>query len=121
MMTSSIFQELGRLTPAPVIPTCDGYHVIAGESMAPVLKGGDIVLYRVLNDPNNIVWGEMYLVHIHHNGEDYHFSKYVRKSERPGYVVIAGTNPETAPVEFPQTSIVRIARINTTIRVEMAA
>ena len=54
--------------------------------MYPLLKSGDIVLYKQLNDINDIFWGDMYLLSIDIDGEEYVTVKYIQKSERPDCV-----------------------------------
>ena len=42
----------------PNLPKCDGAIYIVGDSMYPLLKSGDIVLYKQLCDLNDIFWGD---------------------------------------------------------------
>ena len=49
----------------PNLPKCDGAIYIAGDSMYPLLKSGDIVLYKQLRDLDDIFWGDMYLLDRH--------------------------------------------------------
>ena len=53
----------------PNLPKCDGAIYIVGDSMYPLLKSGDIVLYKQLGDINDIFWGDMYLLSIDIDGE----------------------------------------------------
>ena len=55
----------------PNLPKCDGAIYIVGDSMYPLLKSGDIVLYKQLRDINDIFWGDMYLLSIDIDGEEY--------------------------------------------------
>ena len=54
----------------PNLPKCDGAIYIVGDSMYPLLKSGDIVLYKQLGDINDIFWGDMYLLSIDIDGEE---------------------------------------------------
>ena len=66
----------------PNLPKCDGAIYIVGDSMYPLLKSGDIVLYKQLKDIGDIFWGDMYLLSIDIDGEEYITVKYIQKSER---------------------------------------
>ena len=65
----------------------------------PLLKSGDIVLYKQLGDINDIFWGDMYLLSIDIDGEEYITVKYIQKSEREGYVKLVSQNPHHADKE----------------------
>lgn len=104
----------------PNMPRCDGALRITGDSMYPLLKSGDIVLFKELNDKSNIIWGEMYLAAVRHNGDEYFFSKYIQRSEREGYARFVSENRHHQPVEFPIDSIVAIALIKASIRFQSA-
>lgn len=101
----------------PGIPKCDGSLYITGDSMYPLLKSGDIVAYKMLNNKRNIVWGEMYLVYINDDGDEFFFVKYVQKSNRDGFVKLVSQNEHHAPVEFPIDSIIQIAHVKASIRI----
>ena len=77
----------------PNLPKCDGAIYIVGDSMYPLLKSGDIVLYKQLRDMEDIFWGDMYLLSIDLDGEEYVTVKYLQKSEREGYVKLVSQTP----------------------------
>ena len=83
----------------PNLPKCDGAIYIVGDSMYPLLKSGDIVLYKQLKDIGDIFWGDMYLLSIDIDGEEYITVKYIQKSEREGYVKLVSQNPHHADKE----------------------
>ena len=104
----------------PNMPRCDGALRITGDSMYPLLKSGDIVLFKEVHDKSNIIWGEMYLAAVKHNGDEFFFSKYIQKAEREGYARFVSENRHHQPVEFPIDSIVAIAIIKASIRFQSA-
>lgn len=117
-----IFSDHNSLTPIdyikiPNLPRCDGAMPICGDSMYPLLKSGDIILYKILNDKQNIIWGEMYIVHINNNGDEFLLTKYLQQSDREGYVKFVSQNSHHSPVEFPIDSIQSIALIKASIRI----
>jgi phage repressor protein C with HTH and peptisase S24 domain len=61
---------LGKIT-LPNIPKCDGAMYVTGDSMDPIIKSGDIVCYKEIHDFNNIIYGEMYIVSIDMEGDEY--------------------------------------------------
>ncbi|MBR0336338.1 MAG: helix-turn-helix transcriptional regulator, partial [Alistipes sp.] len=80
----------------PNLPKCDGAIYVVGDSMYPLLKSGDIVLYKQLQSLEDVFWGDMYLLSIDINGEEYITVKYVQKSDRAGYVRLVSQNQHHA-------------------------
>lgn len=100
----------------PNLPKCDGALYIRGDSMYPLLKSGDIVAYKTVNDKYNIIWGEMYLIHISHNHDEYFFCKFLKKSSKEGYAELISHNQHHQSVEFPLESIKALAMVKASIR-----
>lgn len=116
-----LFAEQARTKPLnyihiPNLPKCDGAIYIVGDSMYPLLKSGDIVLYKQLHDIDNIFWGDMYLLSIDIEGEEYVTVKYIQKSERAGYVKLVSQNPHHADKEVRIERIRAIALVKASIR-----
>jgi hypothetical protein len=66
----------------PNLPRCDGAITITGDSMYPLLKSGDIILYKETS-VDNIFYGEMYLLSVKSDDwEEYITVKFVQKSEK---------------------------------------
>lgn len=100
----------------PNLPKCDGAIYVVGDSMYPLLKSGDIVLYKQLHDINDIFWGDMYLLSIDIDGEEYVTVKYIQKSERPDCVRLVSQNPHHADKEIEVARIRAIALVKASIR-----
>jgi len=100
----------------PNLPKCDGAIYIVGDSMYPLLKSGDIVLYKQLHDIADIFWGDMYLLSIDIDGEEYVTVKYIQKSDRDGYVKLVSQNPHHADKEVEVSRIRAIALVKASIR-----
>ena len=100
----------------PNLPKCDGAIYVVGDSMYPLLKSGDIVLYKQLHDINDVFWGDMYLLSIDIDGEEYITVKYIQKSEREGYVKLVSQNPPHADKEVRIERIRAIALVKASIR-----
>lgn len=100
----------------PNLPKCDGAIYVSGDSMYPLLKSGDIVLYKQLHNIDDIFWGDMYLLSIDLEGEEYIVVKYIQKSDRAGYVKLVSQNPHHADKEIEISRIRAIALVKASIR-----
>ena len=100
----------------PNLPKCDGAIYVVGDSMYPLLKSGDIILYKQLNDVRDVFWGDMYLLSIDIDGEEYITVKYVQKSEHDGYIRLVSQNQHHADKEVAINRIRAIALIKASIR-----
>lgn len=85
--------------------------------MYPLLKSGDIVLYKeVPNGVHSILWGEMYLLSFTLDGEDYITIKYIQRSDDERTVRLISHNPHHSPKEIPVDSIRALALIKASVR-----
>lgn len=102
----------------PNIPKCDGAISVTGDSMYPLLKSGDIVLYKETT-VENIFFGEMYLLSIQLNEwEEYITVKYVQKSDKGDeYVKLVSQNSHHQSKDVLSKSISAIALIKASIRI----
>ena len=100
----------------PNLPKCDGAIYIVGDSMYPLLKSGDIVLYKKMNNIEDIFWGDMYLLSIDIDGEEYVTVKYIQKSDKEGYVRLVSQNQYHGDKEVELTRIRALAFIKASIR-----
>ncbi len=101
----------------PNLPPCDGAVFVRGDSMYPILKSGDIVLYKTVFDlRDGIMWGEMYLLSFELNGEEFISIKYVQQSDNPENVRLVSHNPHHSPKDIPRANIRAIALIMASIR-----
>ncbi|MDA6070681.1 S24 family peptidase [Flavobacterium sp. AC] len=102
----------------PKTSNCDGALYVTGDSMHPLLKSGDIALYKkIFNLQNNIIWGEMYLIYVNNYGNESFFTRYLKQSERESYVQFVALNPDHQTIEFPVSSIKALALVKGFIRV----
>lgn len=102
----------------PNLPRCDGAIYITGDSMYPLLKSGDIVLYKRVDDILNcIFWGEMYLISVDMGGEEYVTVKYIQKSDQPDYIRLVSYNQHHDDKDVPVSKIRALAFIKASIRI----
>lgn len=101
----------------PDLPPCDGAIYVRGDSMYPLLKSGDIILYKeVPIGADAILWGEMYLLSFIIEGESYISIKYVQKADDERYVRLVSHNPHHSPKDIPADSIIALALVKASIR-----
>ena len=90
---------------------------VRGDSMYPLLKSGDIVLYKEIpNGVQSILWGEMYLLSFTLDGEDYITIKYIQKGDDERTVRLVSHNPHHSPKDIPADSIRALALVKASVR-----
>ncbi|CVK17006.1 Phage repressor protein C, contains Cro/C1-type HTH and peptisase s24 domains [Apibacter mensalis] len=101
----------------PGIANCDGGVYVKGDSMYPLLKSGDIVLYKKVN-LDKIFWGEMYLLSIKiDDWSEYITVKFVQKSDLGDeYIKLVSQNQHHQPKDMLMEHINAIALIRASIR-----
>ena len=98
------------------MPVCDGALHVTGNSMQPLLMPGDILGFRLLSSPAELIYGEMYVVAFHIEGEQHLAVKYVHRSELPLHVQLVSYNPQHAPMDIPMECISTMALVQFSIR-----
>ena len=108
---------LGKIS-IPNIPKCDCAVYVKGDSMYPLLKSGDIIAYKeVPVEIQHIFYGEMYLVSIDIEGEEYLTVKYINQSERGcEWIKLVSYNQHHQPIDFPLSSVRALALVKLSIR-----
>ena len=103
----------------PNLTKSDGALHITGDSMYPLLKSGDIVIYkRVSNIEDGIFYGEMYLLSINIDGEDTTVVKYIQKSDKgEQYIKLVSQNTHHSSKDVHLKYIKAIALIKASIRI----
>lgn len=103
----------------PNLPKCDGAIYVTGDSMYPLLKSGDIIMYKELhNSIESIFFGEMYLISIDLEGDEYVTVKWIHKSEKgEDYIKIVSQNSHHQPKDVHIQSIKALALIKASIRI----
>lgn len=100
----------------PHLPPVDGAVFVRGDSMSPLLKSGDIVLYKKKDlSISSIIWGEIYILSFLLDNDSYTAVKYIRKSAAQGMVTLASFNPDFAPMDIPMSSITALALVKASI------
>ena len=118
-----LFTDSRNLIPAdhisiPNLPRCDGAVYVTGDSMYPLLKSGDIVLYKIIEDiANGIFWGEMYLLSIVMGDEEYITVKYIQQADKEGYIKLVSHNPRHQDKDIAINEVRALALIKASINI----
>ena len=103
----------------PNIPKCDGAIYVNGDSMYPLLKSGDIIMYKQTQEYLNgvLFFGEMYLIAFDLSGESHVTVKWIHKSEKGDkHLKLVSENKHHEPYDIPKDSITAMALIKASIR-----
>lgn len=103
----------------PNLPKCDGAIYVTGDSMYPLLKSGDIIMYKqVHNIRENIFYGEMYLISFNVEGDEMVTVKYVQKSDRgDNYIKLVSQNKHHHDKDIEVIQISAMALVKASIRI----
>ena len=74
---------------------------VSGDSMAPVIMDGDFIAVREMSNPNQIYWGQIYVVQL----DDFRLVKYVRRHSDPNMVVLRSENPNYDDMDVLRSDI----------------
>jgi len=100
----------------PNIPKCDGAVYVTGDSMEPFIKSGDIICYKEV-DISSIVYGEIYLISIDMNGDEYLVVKYINRSDKGvGWIRLESLNERHYPQDYELKYVNAIALVKISIR-----
>ena len=116
----AIFNDLS-ITPedylrVPNLPPVDGAIYVRGESMTPLLKSGDIIIYKKLAlSLDSILWGQIYLLSFDAGGDTFTVVKYIQKSDDPEHIRLVSHNSPFEPKDIPLSSIRALAIVKASI------
>ena len=74
---------------------------VSGDSMAPVIMDGDFVAVREVSNPNQIYWGQIYIIQL----DDFRLVKYLRRHTDPNMVVLRSENPNYDDMDVRRADI----------------
>jgi transcriptional regulator with XRE-family HTH domain len=99
------------------MPKCDGAKYAIGDSMYPLIKSGDIMAYKITNDHNTVLYGQMYILDFILDGEEYELVKFLQKSYKgDDYIKLVSENQHHQPIDIPRKCINGLALVKATIR-----
>lgn len=100
----------------PNMTKCDGAIPIIGDSMYPLLKAGDLILYKTVHDLQLLLYGNMYLIAINMDGDELLMVKYIHKSSKHDYIKLVSENRHHDDLEVHTKHIISLAIIKGSIR-----
>lgn len=122
---TAIFQDLLNTKPVdylyvPNAPKCDGAIYASGDSMYPLIKSGDIISFKMIEDfVNDIFWGEKYVLSIFMAGDEFITTKFVQKSEKgPDYIKLVSHNKHHQDKDIPLKKVRAMALVKLVVRYE---
>jgi hypothetical protein len=83
---------------------CTHSFPVAGHSMYPKICNGDIGIFQHIKDKSVIDWGSIFLIIT----SERRLLKYLRKSQKEGYVILASENKEFDDMEIPMDKILEL-------------
>ena len=115
-----IFQDTGQdpvnFLTIPDLPPVDGAVYVRGNSMYPLLKSGDIIIYKKVEPAaDRILWGQIYLLSYTLGSDSYTVVKYVKRAEKEGHIRLVSYNDFYEPVEIPASSVTALALVKASI------
>lgn len=118
----SLFRDPKSHTPIdtiriPNMPNCDGAISVTGDSMYPLIKSGDIVLYKSITEiPQSVFFGNMYLVSIDVEGDEMVMVKYVQRGKDENHILLVSENKHHADKEVHIKHINGMALVKASVR-----
>lgn len=104
----------------PNLLSCDGAVYFIGNGMSPVLKSGDIVIYKQIHHfLKDIFWGEMYLIVANISGEEYVDVRYIHKSTTDGYIKLLSYNNANEAKDISLNDVVVLAIIKASVTINL--
>lgn len=100
----------------PNMPSVDGAITVRRDSMYPIIKSGDIVVFKWVSGPEYITFAEIYLVSYMWDDDKHVTVKYVKRSQVPEYITLVSYNSNHDPIDIPVSCIQSIALVKVSIR-----
>lgn len=119
----TLFRDTAEFKPVdyiqvPNLPKCDGAVYVSGDSMYPLLKSGDIVMYKQHDLSDGIIWGEMYLISYEHAGDAITSVKYIKRSEfGKDYIKLVSQNQHHQDRDIEVQKVTALALVKASIRI----
>ncbi|WP_108823593.1 S24 family peptidase [Dysgonomonas sp. Marseille-P4361] len=100
----------------PNLSKVDGAMFLTGDSMYPLMKSGDIIIFKEVHNLDYLHLGDIHILAYEIDGDEYVVVKYVNKSEKEGFVKLVSYNDHYPPLDIPISSILTIALVKANIR-----
>lgn len=117
-----VFDDLVKQQPIdylhiPNAPKCDGAIIANGDSMYPLIKSGDYLGYKIIEDLlSDIYWGQMYILYLTVAGEAFRTIKFVHKGRSEKHLKLVSENKHHQDKEILISKIISIAQVKLLVR-----
>lgn len=117
-----LFQDSNNLVPIdtikiPNLAKCDGAIFARGDSMYPIIKSGDLILYKIMHGYETIIWGETYIICYESYGDCYTVVKYVKRSTtQDDTLLLLSHNEHHQPFEIHISQVKSMALVRASVR-----
>lgn len=111
-----VFYDKASPLDALNLPDYDGTYTVRGNTMLPLIDKGDVLFFKIIKNPDELLWGHVYILSFTLGSTDYTMIKYVDKSENPDCIKLHSGNPTYQPTEIPWNSISAIAIVKASVR-----
>ena len=96
----------------PDMPKCDGAIYAPDDSMHPLIQNKDIILFRDLEDTDNIIFGETYIIYLRISKEDHLLVRCLREDDQnDGFFIISSFNPKYPDQKISKGMVLALARV----------
>lgn len=119
-----LFNNKNDLSPVdhlmiPNLPKTDGALRVVGDSMYPLLKSGDIIVYKEhSNNLEDIFFGEMYLISIKIDHDELVLVKWIQKSDIDNdHIRLVSENRHHQPKDIHISKVQAMALIKASVRI----
>lgn len=100
----------------PNLPKCDGAIAVMGDSMYPIVKPGDIIVYKRVNDLKaGIIFGEMYIISVLIDERLHTLVRLIKKSDIKNHIQLVGYNNPDAAMDVPLKTVEAVAMVKANI------
>lgn len=101
----------------PNAPDCDAAVIIEGQSMEPDFRAGDIVAFKLLDDPSDWNMDQIYVIWLRDGDESKLTLKMMNRGTEPGCVLLESLNkdPRFYSRNVAKEDILKIGRVKLTI------
>lgn len=101
----------------PNAPKSDGSIYATGENMTPLIKSGDIVVFKLLkNIPEDIFWGQMYIIDVDLDDDTLVTTNYLKLGKDKDHVLLVSENDHYQDKEIHIDRIKSIAHVKIIVR-----
>ncbi len=96
----------------PKLPVADGAMLMHGDSMSPMVKNGDLIVYKIVkNFPQSLVWGEMYILYFDFNTDKILTVRNIQKGSCNNSITLFSENKQYQDNEFSLNHLKAVALV----------